>query len=215
MACKAMACAMILLCASSCHVFKPENRPRAGISRQQLFTATANVGGVDKVLPTMFWSHYDATQRGGVYLVMPDGTVKVLAENPPDVALSSAITTLAKAKVKDEIEAEAKLTAITSVAELGSRNAANYMIRDLAFRIEALQNNTGGIDPAVIDLYKELLTVAESVSASENISQSDVARSEEITAIIKLIETLNDPEYNGIEIDPGLIDSMLRNASER
>lgn len=182
-----IAAALVLF--ASCKVVN-QTRKGAGISRQYLFTdSTMDAAGIKKkeIQPTLFWSHYDATQRGGLYMVVPEPggqyKVQVISENPPDAAISSSIDALAKAKVGDKVDAEAKFAAVRSVAELGQRNAGNYMIRDIAFRIEALQNN-GGIDDKVIALYKELIKSGESISIAH--AQTDASK-----AKVELLKEIN------------------------
>ncbi len=179
-----------------------QSRKSAGISRQQLYTA--KVG--DNVLPTLFWSHYDATQRGGIYLVNADGTVKVISENPPDAAINSTIDVLAKAKVGDKVDAAAKFSAVKAVAELGQRNAGNYMIRDLAFRIEALKNNHDGkIDKDIIEIYKLLIQSAEKITITDSknkIYESKATTLKELTSLIKMSK---DTTYNELKLDSTFI----------
>lgn len=159
-----------------------------GVSRQTLYKSGTGIE------PTLFWAHYDATQRGGIYMVVPvpagGGTntyrVQMVSENPPDAAMSSTIDALAKAKVGGKVDAEAKFNAVRAVAELGQRNAANYIIRDIAYRLEALQNN-GGITPEILTIYKELLATAERVSMSQDSSPATVAKEK-----AELVKQLND-----------------------
>jgi hypothetical protein len=184
-----------------------QSRKSAGISRQQLYTA--KVG--ENILPTLFWSHYDATQRGGIYLVNADGTVKVISENPPDAAINSTIDVLAKAKVGDKVDAAAKFSAVKAVAELGQRNAGNYMIRDLAFRIEALKNNHDGkIDKDIIEIYKLLIKSAENITITDSknkIYESKAATLKELTSLIKMSK---DTTYNELKLDSIFIKKIAK-----
>lgn len=171
-----------------------KSRKGAGISRQKLFSNTQ---------PTLFWSHYDASQRGGVYLVDTNGKVRVISENPPDAAFNSTISALAKAKVGDQIDAAAKFSAVKAVAELGQRNAANYMIRDLAFRIEALKNNDDGkpMDSDVKEIYLKLIASGENISIAESknkIYESKATTLKELTSLIKMS---NDEAYKDLKLD--------------
>jgi hypothetical protein len=181
-----------------------ESRKSAGISRQQLYTVRDTSTGT--ILPTLFWSHYDATQRGGIYLVSADGSVKVISENPPDAAINSTIDALVKAEVGNNVDAAAKFTAIKAVAELGHRNAGNYMIRDLAFRIEALKNNHNEeIDDNVIEIYKNLISSAENISIAESknkIYESKAKALEELKLIIKMSK---DSVYKDLKLDSTFI----------
>lgn len=180
-----------------------ESRKSAGISRQQLYTTTDKN---DQILPTLFWSHYDATQRGGIYLVSPDGTVKIISENPPDAALNSSIEALAKAKVVDNVDAVAKFSAVRAVAELGSRNAGNYMIRDLAFRIESLKNNHDGkIDNQTIEIYKELIQSAERISIAESKNNYYNSKARILKEFKEIIEMSKDTVYRDLKLDSTFI----------
>ena len=141
----------------------------AGMFKEQLFTSPSG-----SLSPTMFWAHYDASQRGGLYLVYDNGTkVKVISENPPDAAISSSISFLASADVMSKVNADLAVNAIKSMSELGQRNAANYMVRDIAFRIEALKNtNDGVIDTMTFKLYDQLIKSAEKICSSESKADS-------------------------------------------
>lgn len=174
-----------------------QSRKVAGISRQELYTTQVN----NKVLPTLFWSHYDATQRGGIYLVNADGTVKIISENPPDAAINSTIDALAKVKVGDNIDVGAKLSAVKTVAELGKRNASNYMIRDLAFRIESLKNTSGKIDPEIIEIYKKLICSAEKISIAESQNQINQSKQETLKEFTNLIKLSKDASYKDLKLD--------------
>lgn len=181
-----------------------QSRKSAGISRQELFIAKDEI--TKKILPTLFWSHYDVTQRGGIYLVNADGTVKVISENPPDAAINSTIDVLAKVKVGNKVDAAAKFSAVKAVAELGQRNAGNYMIRDLTFRIEALKNNHDEkIDEDIIEIYKLLIKSAENITITDSknkIYESKATALKEITSLIKMSK---DTIYKDLKLDSTFI----------
>lgn len=185
------------------------SRKSAGISRQQLFM---NKSGT-QTLPTLFWSHYDISQRGGIYLVNAEGKVTVISENPPDAAINSNIDALAKANVTGQVDAAAKFSAVKAVAELGQRNAANYMIRDLAFRIEALKNNhNGGLDQDVKEIYIKLIDAAVKISVAESnnkIYDSKATILKELNSLIKLSQ---DDDYKELKLDSLIekIEEMLK-----
>ncbi|OQP67869.1 hypothetical protein A4R26_10205 [Niastella populi] len=138
------------------------SRKSAGISKQGLYKNGAAIE------PTFFWSHYDATQRSGLYLITPDNKVKVISEPPPDAATNKMLDVLAKTNVKDKVEAEAKVSAVKSVAELGKRTVAINFVRDIGFRIEALLNNNTTIDANTVTLYTLLLEKAKEISLAES-----------------------------------------------
>jgi hypothetical protein len=182
-----------------------KTRKSAGIERLQLFKS-------DKAFePTLFWSHYDATQRAGLYLVVPqpDGTVqiRVISENPPDASISTTIENISKIKVKDAVEIGNSLSAITSVAELGNRNSSNYMIRDIAFRIESLK--TGGLlDTDVIELYKLLLVTAEKISIAESQVKISENKLELVKEIKDLIQVAQDTTKKQLGLDSTFFDAI-------
>ena len=97
-----------------------ESRKVAGISKQELF-----LDGAGEIEPTLFWAHYDATQRGSMLYVGRDKKVRVLAENPPDAAIQSIVKIGAELKGIEGIgDAELALETQKSIAELGKRTAA-------------------------------------------------------------------------------------------
>lgn len=202
---------LCLIVLASCSTIN-QSRKSSGISRQQLYT-TKDANGV--ILPTLFWSHYDATQRGGIYLVNGEGKVKVISENPPDAAINSTIDFIAKAKVNDKVDSEAKFSAVKSIAELGKRNAGNYMIRDLAFRIEALKNNEGEIDPKIFEIYNKLISSAENITIKESeneLMQSKYGAIKELNSLIKLSK---DTIYKDLKIDSVFIKNIGEYLKER
>jgi hypothetical protein len=189
-----------------------QSRKGAGISRQELFTTKAD----GKVLPTLFWSHYDATQRGGIYLVNPDGSVRIISENPPDAVINSTIDALAKVKVTDEVDIEAKFGAVKAVAELGQRNAGTYMIRDLAFRIEALKNNHDGeIDKPIMDIYKKLIESAENITITDSKIKMYESKASTIKELTSLIKMSKDTLYKDLKIDADFIKKISEYIGEK
>src|SRR5690606_37069939 len=138
--------------------------------------------------------------------VNADGTVRVISENPPDAAINSTIDVLAKAKVGDKVDAAAKFSAVKAVAELGQRNAGNYMIRDLAFRIEALKNNHDGeIDEDIIKIYEKLIESAEKITITDSknkIYESKASTLKELTSLIKMSK---DTTYRELKLDSTFI----------
>lgn len=177
-----------------------QTRKGAGISRQQLFLTEK----ADKTMTqqtTLFWSHYDATQRGGIYMVTDSGKVVVISEPPPDAGVNSMLDIIAKTNVK-EVEAGAKVSAVKSIAELGKRNAANYVVRDIAFRIETMLNNNNGKLPSeAIDLYKTLLATAKDISVEESKTEIIKSKAEMLKELNSLIEKSKDTTYKKLNLD--------------
>lgn len=193
-------CFIIFIVFTSCKSIN-QSRKSAGISRQSLYSTIKTINNEEKMLPTLFWAHYDATQRGGIYLVNPDGKVKVISENPPDAVLNSSIEILAKSKVGDKVDAGLKLSAIKSIAELGKRNSANYMIRDLAFRLEALKNNNDSIDPEIIRIYEKLIESSERITIAESKFQIQKSKEETLKELLNIIKISKDTAYSDLKID--------------
>lgn len=188
---------IFLLCLNSCSLFEKstERRKSAGISKQSLYVK-------DSIIQTtLFWAHYDATQRGGLYMVTNSGKVVVISEPPPDAGVNSMLDIIAKANVK-EVEAGAKVSAVKSIAELGKRNAANYVVRDIAFRIETLLNNNhGALTPEVVDIYKTLLTTSKEISIAESKSDISKAKADLFKELNSLIEKTKDAAYKNLNLD--------------
>lgn len=180
-----------------------QSRKSAGLSRQALFKDKDKNGDI---LPTLFWAHYDATQRGGVYLVNANGTVRIVSENPPDAAITNSIELLAKTKVEGQLDAAAKFSAVGALAELGQRNAGNYMIRDIAFRIESLENNSNGkIDESIISIYKELIKSGEKITIEESKNRIYESKAATLKELTSLIEMSKDTAYMDLKLDSTFI----------
>lgn len=155
-----------------------ESRKVAGISKQKLF-----LDGSGEIQPTLFWAHYDATQRGSMLYVGRDKKVRVLAENPPDAAIQSIVKIGAELKgVKGIEDAELAFETQRNIAELGKRTAAVNMLRDALYRLnelyyanqdaeEALRNKLLDKDFLVFQKYHKTL---DSITNSSKISFSDL-----------------------------------------
>ena len=120
---------LISILITSCGVFEKS----ASISTQQLYK------NKDKDQGTLFWAQYDASKRGSMVFVDPDNNVRVLSENPPDVAMQTITELSTKIKGTGEIsEVEAILKTQQSIAELGKRTAAVNMLRDALYRLNEM-----------------------------------------------------------------------------
>jgi hypothetical protein len=123
----------IAILTTSCSVFEKS----ASISTQELYTNKKE--GENKEQGTLFWAQYDASKRGSMVFVDPDNNVRVLSENPPDVAMQTITELSTKIKGTGEIsEVEAILKTQQSVAELGKRTAAVNMLRDALYRLNEM-----------------------------------------------------------------------------
>lgn len=161
-----------------------KSRKVSGISRQNLFL-NESTGTAD---PTLFWAHYDATQRGSMLYVDANQKVRVLAENPPDAAIQSIIGITAKVKGIDGVgEAEAAFNAQKSIAELGKRTAAVNMLRDALYRLNEMYYATVDENNETKELLKnspELLKIFQSDDKSAN---SEIVRNN-----LKSLNTLDN-----------------------
>lgn len=115
--------AIILL--NSCSAFEKKSE----IKRQKLFTGSQG---------TLFWANYDATKRGSMIFVEPNGKVRVLAENPPDAAIQSITSITTKFKKGEEIDANLVFETSKSIAELGKKTASVNMLRDALYRLNEI-----------------------------------------------------------------------------
>ncbi|MBL7880137.1 hypothetical protein [uncultured Chryseobacterium sp.] len=144
---------------------------RATIKQLKLFTDVHNTkktaGGITitkdsiSLQPTLFWAQYDASRRGSMLYIDKNQRVRMLSENPPDVAIQSITEISAKVKgLKGDVgEAEAAFKAQKSIAELGKRTAAVNMLRDALYRLNELYYATA-------DEKKEILEVLQSFAKS-------------------------------------------------
>lgn len=176
----------------------------ASLEKQQLYLRDEyripgdDKSGIQKRIfePTLFWAHYNATERGGLYLleVGTDGkmNIRIISEPPPDVAINSTISAILDVKVPEAVDVSAKFEAVKSVAELGSRNSANYLIRDFGFNIQSLLNNYGKIDPDVKELYKDALKTAENMSIAASNSKVEESKVEGLAELTKMYALAND-----------------------
>ena len=148
-----------------------KSRKVAGISRQSLFTNSKNDSL--KLQPTLFWAHYDATQRSSMLYVDANQRVRVLAENPPDAAIQSIIGITAKVKGIDGIgEVEAAYNAQKSIAELGKRTAGVNMLRDALYRLNEMYYATvdeNEVTKKLIAKSPEILKISQNNDKNFNV----------------------------------------------
>ncbi|RTQ46575.1 hypothetical protein EJV47_21745 [Hymenobacter gummosus] len=120
-------------CQTSTGVFdKSVAGSRAGIVRATKFESKKG---------TLFWSHFDATKRSSIISTDSSGRTFVLAEVTPDAAVQKTLDLLSKAKVTDNVDAEAQLKTASTIAQLGQRTANVNMLRDALYRIAEGANN--------------------------------------------------------------------------
>ena len=162
---------LFLIVFSSCKTQKP-----ATIERQFLFTK----GGKG----TFFWSQYDATRRGSMMFVDNKNRVRVLAENPPDVAIQSITSITAKLKRGEKIDATLALETNKSIAELGKRTASVNMLRDALYRLNELYYATK-------DEKEEILNKLINSKSFKITFTKDAITNTNTTKILKSIEDSN------------------------
>jgi len=114
---------------------------------------------------TLTWAHYDASKRGSMTCVDPDGNVRILAENPPDVAIQSITDISAKVgEIKGVGSVDAALKTQRSIAELGKRTVAVNMMRDALYRLNEMYYSS-------VDRTNKLLQKREEYFGKINWSQ--------------------------------------------
>ena len=187
---------LLLFTLASCAGVKSVN-----VEKQSLFK-NKKTGAIE---PTFFWSHYDATQRGSMYKVAPDGTVTVLAENPPDAAVESSLKIVAQAQKTGGVSAQGSLEAVRSIAQLGQRTAAVNILRDALYRLAELCNNAGGMNqPMNADVkavIMQTLNTCEKVSiemAKETDANAKAAMMNDLKEIVK---SLPEAERKAVNLD--------------
>jgi len=200
----------IIFILNSCGTIN-ESRKVAGISKQALFLTDDK----EDIQPTLFWAHYDATQRGSMLYVGSDKKVRVLAENPPDAAIQSIVKIGAELKGIEGIgDAELALETQKSIAELGKRTAAVNMLRDALYRLNELyyanqdaevdfreklldkdfsllkeyetsNNSTTKKEVDFFNLFEKVIESAKEISIQESDASQNIASSESKASIAK------------------------------
>lgn len=152
---------VVSLLLSSCGVFegtglkgnslKRKGNNKAGIIRMPQYTNCDSVGKNCKDQGTFMWSYYDATKRGSMMYLDPQGRVRVLAENPPDAAIQSITNITANANVDGKVDASLAFSTAQSIAELGKRTAGVNMLRDALYRLNELYYATKDEKADILD----------------------------------------------------------------
>ncbi len=145
------------------------SQKEASMTRQPLYTIDKNG---DKQ-GSLFWAQYTASRRGSMIFVDPNNNVRILSENPPDVAVASITELSAKLKASDEIDAEAVLRTQRSIAELGKRTAAVNMLRDALYRLNEIYYSTRDEKK---EMRKDLISNDASFLNDEKDSIVDIAK---------------------------------------
>lgn len=146
---------------SSCGVFegsgikgnslKRKANNQAGIIRMPQYTNCDSIGKNCKDQGTFMWSYYDATKRGSMMYLDPQGRVRVLAENPPDAAIQSITSITANANIDGKVDASLAFNTAQSIAELGKRTAGVNMLRDALYRLNELYYATKDEKADILD----------------------------------------------------------------
>lgn len=115
---------------------------------------------------------FDATRRG--VFIQTDhksNKTKIISEVSPD-AIVNVISELNNSlKIKDIGETSQKLSYAENVVALGKRTVAVNILRDALFRLEEMNVNNESIDPKLLDLFKEVLSVAKEIALSEKTAE--------------------------------------------
>jgi hypothetical protein len=122
-------CFGVTSCGKLTGIYSSRANGRAGIKKISQFKDG---------LGTLSWAYYDATKRSSLIYVSEDGIIRVLAENTPDVALSTISNLTAKAKIFEKVDAEATLSTSRTIAELGKRTVSVNLLRDALYRLHEL-----------------------------------------------------------------------------
>jgi hypothetical protein len=122
-----------------------EARYKGRVYRTPFFALTqrygvARLGQFTDSKGTEFWSHFDATQRSATTFVH-NGRIHVLSEVPPDAAVQTLTSVVAKLNVKNTVTADFSLQTAKTIAELGQRTALVNMQRDALFRLSEYDYN--------------------------------------------------------------------------
>lgn len=171
----------VSLSIASCSVFEKS----ASIEKKALYQNNNKEQG------TLFWAQYDASKRGSMIFVDPDNNVRVLSENPPDVAMQTITELSTKIKGTGEVsEVEAILKTQQSVAELGKRTAAVNMLRDALYRLNEMYYSTR-------DEKKELLKL-DYQKFSGLMVNNDIPDSAKVSAASLLQPTLSQDKIKDL-----------------
>ncbi|MGJ5641140.1 hypothetical protein [Formosa sp. S-31] len=142
--------------------------------------------------PTLFTARTDASQRISIIMANNEGKFITFSENPPDVALESAMSVFAKANIDakkaGKIDAQTKVEFAKSIAELGKRSEAINFLRDGMFRLSELFNNGALKDTQLIILIDSLQSRAVKIAKFNSISELEktkLKRLQEINSILK------------------------------
>lgn len=138
---------------------------------------------------TLTWAHYNATKRGSMIYVDPEGNVRILAENPPDAAIQSITEISAKVgDIEGVGSVEAALKTQRSIAELGKRTAAVNMMRDALYRLNEMYYSS-------FDRTNRLLKKRE-----EHFSKLNLAQPQNLESVSTFLDKLY-PINKEMEID--------------
>ena len=145
--------------------------------------------------------NYDATRRGTYVVVHKDGSVRIAAEPPPDVALSILASLAAKFSVPGGLEgAEGSASVDEDAIELAGRTALVLIHRDLLFRLAEMYANDAIGKAEYQILYKEVLAAGKALADAGVKS----AEAKLIESKVKAVEAFPENERRGVRKKLGL-----------
>ncbi len=127
------------------------------------FTSPARYHNLEK--STGYWLDYDASRRGAFLSVNDKGSVKMLAEPSPDVAIEVVQKYLAKINY-EKISGEGSLDFAENITQLGKRTTTIMFLRDSLYRLAEMKNN-GTLDNESIALFNKALDATLKLAEAE------------------------------------------------
>ena len=144
-----------------------------------------------------YWMDYDATRRGAIVAVKPDGTVTMLAEPSPDAAVELTQKYLAKLNYQG-ITGEASLDLAENIVQLGKRTTTIKFLRDSLYRLAELSNN-GKLDAQAMDLFEQALEATLTLAQAELVQAESSKERAEARKLERLKELgLTDEQLGNI-----------------
>lgn len=198
---------------------KPANN-NSGIIRGKRFTQGS----------TFFWSYFDASKRASLISANQNGKLRVLAENPPDMAFSSVKNIVSALKLEVatvKVGAESRVELAKEVVQLGQRTAIVNILRDAMYRLNesfynsqctdcfkeynsALNNNNAAALNAeqYTQLFIAILSITDSMSKNEALAKKyDAEIAKEKTKQMAIQDSINKLNVR--------IDSLKKAATEK
>jgi hypothetical protein len=145
--------------------------------------------------------NFDATRRATYVVLHSDGSVRIAAEPPPDVALSILASLAAKFSVPGGVEGvDGSASVDEDAVELAGRTTLVLIHRDLLFRLAEMYAN-GAIDEVEYQaLYKDVLAAGKALADAGVKS----AEAKLIQSKVRALEAFPENERPGMRKKLGL-----------